>query len=134
MDSPIDPGSAEYALLDQLAEEFADRYRRGERPSLREYTDRHPDLAKEIRELFPALVEVDGRAFLIDTGPEMRLQSLRADIRRIDAVLYTHFHADHVHGIDDLKAFYYEARMAQRPHVSEPELHRWFWARPLWRN
>jgi phosphoribosyl 1,2-cyclic phosphate phosphodiesterase len=52
-----------------------------------------------------ALVEVGGRAFLIDTGPELRLQALRADIRRIDAVLYTHFHADHVHGIDDLKAF-----------------------------
>jgi hypothetical protein len=29
--------------------------------------------------------------------------------------------------VDDLKAFYYEARMAQRPNVSEPELHRWFW-------
>jgi phosphoribosyl 1,2-cyclic phosphate phosphodiesterase len=52
-----------------------------------------------------ALVEVRDRAFLIDTGPEMRLQALRADIRRIDAVLYTHFHADHVHGLDDLKAF-----------------------------
>ncbi len=52
-----------------------------------------------------ALVEVDGRAFLIDTGPELRLQALRADVRRVDAVLYTHFHADHVHGIDDLKAF-----------------------------
>jgi hypothetical protein len=29
--------------------------------------------------------------------------------------------------VDDLKRFYYEARMTQRPHVSEPELHRWFW-------
>jgi len=52
-----------------------------------------------------ALVEVRDRAFLIDTGPEMRLQAIRAGIQRIDAVLYTHFHADHVHGIDDLKAF-----------------------------
>ena len=52
-----------------------------------------------------ALVEVGDRAFLIDTGPEMRLQALRAGIRRVDAVLYTHFHADHVHGIDDVKAF-----------------------------
>jgi phosphoribosyl 1,2-cyclic phosphate phosphodiesterase len=52
-----------------------------------------------------ALVEVRDRAFLIDTGPELRLQALRADVRRIDAVFYTHFHADHVHGIDDLKAF-----------------------------
>jgi phosphoribosyl 1,2-cyclic phosphate phosphodiesterase len=52
-----------------------------------------------------ALVEVGERAFLIDTGPEMRIQSIRAGIQRIDAVLYTHFHADHVHGIDDLKAY-----------------------------
>src|SRR5262249_36979818 len=44
---------------DQLAEEFADRYRRGERPVLGEYIDRYPDLAEEIRELFPALVEVE---------------------------------------------------------------------------
>lgn len=52
-----------------------------------------------------ALVEVGGRALLIDTAPELRLQAVRAGLRRIDAVLYTHFHADHVHGIDDLKAF-----------------------------
>src|SRR5690606_36700135 len=43
----------------QLAEEFADRFRRGEHPSLREYTDRHPELAAEIRELFPAMVKVE---------------------------------------------------------------------------
>jgi serine/threonine protein kinase/WD40 repeat protein/tetratricopeptide (TPR) repeat protein len=46
-------------LLDQLAEEFAARYRRGERPSLRDYTDRYPDLAGEIRELFQTLVKVE---------------------------------------------------------------------------
>ena len=47
-----------YDRLDRLAEEFADRYRRGERPSLKEYTDRYPELADDIRELFPALVKV----------------------------------------------------------------------------
>lgn len=52
-----------------------------------------------------ALVEVGGRSFLIDTGPELRFQAVREGIRRVDAVLYTHYHADHVHGIDDLKAF-----------------------------
>jgi WD40 repeat protein len=51
--------SEQYDLLDQLAEEFAARFRRGERPSLAEYTDRYPKLAEEIRELFPALVEVE---------------------------------------------------------------------------
>jgi uncharacterized protein HemY len=53
------PDSEKYNLLDQLAEEFADRYRRGERPALKEYTDRYPKLANEIRELFPALVKVE---------------------------------------------------------------------------
>jgi hypothetical protein len=51
--------SGKYDLLDQLAEEFADRFRRGERPALEEYTGRYPELAEEIRELFPALVKVE---------------------------------------------------------------------------
>ena len=51
--------SEQYDLLDRLAEEFADRFRRGERPALKEYTDRYPELAEEIRELFPAMVKVE---------------------------------------------------------------------------
>jgi WD40 repeat protein/serine/threonine protein kinase len=51
--------SADYGRFDELAEEFAARFRRGERPSLQEYIDRCPDLSDEIRELFPALVEVE---------------------------------------------------------------------------
>src|SRR5215510_15031919 len=42
--------------VERLAEEFAQRFRRGERPSLTEYTQQYPDLADEIRELFPALL------------------------------------------------------------------------------
>src|SRR4051794_29439724 len=51
--------SADYGRFEELAEEFADRFRRGERPALQEYIDRCPDLADEIRALFPALVEVE---------------------------------------------------------------------------
>jgi WD40 repeat protein/serine/threonine protein kinase len=51
--------SEQYDLLDRLAEEFAARFRRGERPSLKEYTDRCPELADEILELFPAMVKVE---------------------------------------------------------------------------
>ena len=51
--------SADRDPLDRLAEEFVARYRRGERPSLTEYADRLPDLADEIRDLFPALVEME---------------------------------------------------------------------------
>ena len=53
-----------------------------------------------------ALVETDaGRRILIDTPPELRLQLVATGIGSIDAVLYTHDHADHTHGIDDLRAF-----------------------------
>jgi eukaryotic-like serine/threonine-protein kinase len=50
--------TSEYDQIDRLAEEFADRFRRGERPTLEEYIDRRPGLADEIREVFPALVKV----------------------------------------------------------------------------
>src|SRR5262245_21746865 len=56
---PTTTSSADYGRFDELAEEFAARFRRGERPSLQEYIDRCPELADEIRELFPALVEVE---------------------------------------------------------------------------
>jgi len=39
----------------ELAEEFLERYRHGERPGIKEYVDRHPDLAAEIRKVFPAM-------------------------------------------------------------------------------
>lgn len=53
-----------------------------------------------------AVVETDdGRRLLIDTPPELRLQLVAAGIDAIDAVLFTHDHADHTHGIDDLRAF-----------------------------
>src|SRR5436189_5719463 len=45
--------------LEKLAEEFAERYRRGERPALTEYVQKHPELAEDIRDLFPALVEME---------------------------------------------------------------------------
>jgi phosphoribosyl 1,2-cyclic phosphate phosphodiesterase len=51
-----------------------------------------------------ALIETRGKRLLIDTPPELRLQLVAARVDRIDAVLYTHAHADHVHGIDDLRA------------------------------
>lgn len=50
-------------------------------------------------------VQFGDRGILVDTTPELRLQCLACDIRRVDAVLFTHQHADHVAGLDDLRRF-----------------------------
>lgn len=46
-----------------------------------------------------------GRRLLVDTPPELRLQLLREGVEEIEAVWFTHYHADHVHGVDDLRVF-----------------------------
>ncbi|HRN54719.1 MAG TPA: MBL fold metallo-hydrolase [Gemmatimonadaceae bacterium] len=51
-----------------------------------------------------AVVEDAGLRLLLDTPPELRLQLIAAQVDRVDAVLYTHEHADHTHGIDDVRA------------------------------
>ena len=57
---------------------------------------------------------------LIDTSPDMRDQMLSANIRDIDAVLYTHEHADHTHGIDELRAFFLLKRKKVQVWADEP--------------
>jgi len=52
-----------------------------------------------------AVVETDGGRLLVDTPPELRLQLLAAGIEGVDAIWFTHAHADHVHGIDDVRVF-----------------------------
>jgi phosphoribosyl 1,2-cyclic phosphate phosphodiesterase len=51
------------------------------------------------------LVSYGGRSVLIDTTPDFRQQALRAKIERIDAILFTHSHADHILGLDDVRPF-----------------------------
>jgi phosphoribosyl 1,2-cyclic phosphate phosphodiesterase len=58
-----------------------------------------------------ALLEEEGHRLLIDTPPELRLQLIAAGVERVDAVWYTHCHADHVHGVDDLRAFNVRSRV-----------------------
>jgi len=51
------------------------------------------------------LVETEAGSFIIDTGPDFRQQMLRQNVKRLDAVLYTHEHKDHIAGLDDIRAF-----------------------------
>ena len=53
------------------------------------------------------LVESDGTYILVDTSPDMREQLLAAEVGNLDAVLWTHEHADHTHGIDDLRQVFH---------------------------
>lgn len=53
------------------------------------------------------LIEDKGKAVIIDTGPDFRQQMLRADVRNLDAVVFTHEHKDHTAGFDDIRAFNY---------------------------
>ena len=53
------------------------------------------------------LVTSNGRNILVDTSTDLRKQAIREGIDAIDAVLYTHSHADHIHGIDDLRGFHF---------------------------
>jgi len=53
------------------------------------------------------LVRYGGRCILVDTSTDLRRQALREKLERVDAVLFTHSHADHVNGIDDLRGFHF---------------------------
>lgn len=74
-----------------------------------DWGDCDPLEPKNRRRRASILVEQGGTTLLVDCGPDMRQQLLDAHVGRLDAVLVTHDHADHTHGIDDLRGYYLEA-------------------------
>nr|MBC7612608.1 MBL fold metallo-hydrolase [Pseudopedobacter sp.] len=58
------------------------------------------------------LIESDKKTIVIDTGPDFRYQMLREDVQKLDAVVFTHSHKDHIAGLDDVRAFNYKQQSA----------------------
>jgi len=67
------------------------------------------------------LIEYAGKAVLIDTTPDFREQAIRERINHLDAVLYTHTHADHILGIDDLRPLSFRHKPDRLPLYAHPE-------------
>jgi phosphoribosyl 1,2-cyclic phosphate phosphodiesterase len=51
------------------------------------------------------MIEVDNQTLVVDTGPDFRTQMLREKVQKVDAILFTHEHKDHIAGLDDVRAF-----------------------------
>ncbi|HEV2288102.1 MAG TPA: MBL fold metallo-hydrolase [Candidatus Acidoferrales bacterium] len=65
------------------------------------------------------LLSYNGRNVVIDTTPDFRLQALRSEIDHLDAILYTHAHADHILGLDDIRPFNQKQRSAIPVYASD---------------
>ena len=68
------------------------------------------------------LFSFGGHEVLVDTTPDFRYQALRAELGRLDAVLFTHGHADHILGLDDIRAFNIKQHAAVPIYASEATL------------
>ncbi len=68
------------------------------------------DNPKDNRLRSSILVESDEKKVVIDTGPDFRCQMLRANVQKLDGVVFTHEHKDHIAGLDDIRAFNYKQK------------------------
>ena len=79
--------------------------RPGGKDGLGEWGAANPNDDRNRRRRCSILVQDKGKTLLVDTSPDLRAQLLDARVERVDAVLWTHEHADQVHGIDDLRPY-----------------------------
>src|SRR6202162_3212887 len=68
-----------------------------------------------------AMIEYAGKVVLIDTSPDFYAQAIRERITRVDAVFYTHTHADHILGIDDLRPLSFRHKPGKLPLYARPD-------------
>src|SRR5215831_11612536 len=68
------------------------------------------------------LVSYEDRHILIDTPPDFRTQALRANIPHVDAILFTHSHADHIMGLDDVRPFNFHQKTRIPMYAAEPTM------------
>lgn len=77
-----------------------------------------PD-AKDKRLRSSIMIETDTTCIVIDTGPDFRQQMLREHVRKVDAIVFTHGHKDHVAGLDDIRAFNFFQQQAMAVYATE---------------
>ena len=75
---------------------------------------------KDIRLRSSVMIEIDNQTFVIDTGPDFRQQMLRENVQKVDAVLFTHHHKDHVAGMDDIRAFNHKWKKDMQLYCTKP--------------
>jgi phosphoribosyl 1,2-cyclic phosphate phosphodiesterase len=68
------------------------------------------------------LLQLDNKTFVVDTGPDFRQQMLREQVKRLDAVIFTHAHRDHTAGLDDVRAYNYMYQMDMPVYGTTPVL------------
>lgn len=85
------------------------------------------DDPKDRRTRASLLIRHEGRNILVDTSTDLRRQALREGVEKVDAVFFTHPHADHVNGIDDLRGFHFLHKEVV-PCYASPETFQVLWA------